>query len=207
MYRQRLGDCFLVSLPADSGKSFHMLIDCGVHIGTPGADALMRKVALDIEATTGGRLDVIEASHEHWDNLSGFIQARSVFDRIAIGEVWMAWTEDPSDSAAEAVRQRQSLVIRGLRVMARRHAELDSLTENSVADRLNVPLSFFGLNFRTNPRAALEYVRDHPSRPSVRYHSPSSVASLPGAGGARVYFLGPSREHSVVAQNVASPID
>ena len=203
MYRQGMGDCFLVSLPADSGKLCHMLIDCGVHCGTPGADALMRKVALDIEATTGGRLDVVVASHDHWDNLSGFIQARSVFDRIGIGEVWMPWTEDPIDRAAEALRQSRFIVLRGLRVMAKRHAQLDSSTENSVAGRLRVPLSFFGLSFRTNPRAALDYLRDHPSRPLVRYHSARGVASLPGAGEARVYFLGPSREHSVVSQDTA----
>ena len=206
MYRQGMGDCFLVSLPAGSDKLCHMLIDCGVHFGTPGADALMRKVALDIEATTGARLDVVVASHDHWDNLSGFIQARSVFDRIAIGEVWMPWTEDPHDSAAEALRQSRSLVLRGLRVMAGQHVQLDSSTENSVAERVRVPLSFFGLSFRTNPRAALEYLRDHPSRPLVRYKSARSVAGLPGVGDARVYFLGPSRERSVVAQEAADPI-
>src|SRR5690349_4981734 len=34
MYRQGLGDCFLITLPKQDGKRWHMLIDCGVILGT-----------------------------------------------------------------------------------------------------------------------------------------------------------------------------
>ena len=132
----------------------------------------MRKVALDIEATTGGHLDVVVASHDHWDNVSGFAQAREVFDRITIGEVWMTWTEDPSDTEAEAMRRNRGLALRGLRVMASRHTPVHAEAKNSAAARLRVPLSFFGLTTGANPRAVLEYLKDHPSRPVVRYRQP-----------------------------------
>jgi len=83
MYRPGFGDCFLVSLPGSSSTPWHLLLDCGVHVGTPNEVDLMKRVARDLAATTGGRLDVVVASHDHWDHLSGFLQARSVFDQIS----------------------------------------------------------------------------------------------------------------------------
>ena len=37
MYRQGLGDCFLVSLPRHNCQTFYLLIDCGVILGTSNA--------------------------------------------------------------------------------------------------------------------------------------------------------------------------
>ena len=34
MYRQGLGDCFLVTLPRTNGQPYYLLIDCGVILGT-----------------------------------------------------------------------------------------------------------------------------------------------------------------------------
>src|SRR5437868_2348051 len=52
MYRQGLGDCFLVSLPKGGGGDFFILIDCGVILGTPNPAELMKAVVADIVATT-----------------------------------------------------------------------------------------------------------------------------------------------------------
>src|SRR6516165_990817 len=84
MYRQGLGDCFLMALPRAGAGPLYVLIDCGVLLGTKDAAERMTRVAEDIAATSGGRLDVVIATHEHWDHLSGFIQARAVFDKIEI---------------------------------------------------------------------------------------------------------------------------
>ena len=78
MYRQGLGDCFLISLPREDDKSFHVLIDCGVILGTP-AQVEDEAVVQNIHATTGGKIDLLVATHEHWDHLSGFMQARELF--------------------------------------------------------------------------------------------------------------------------------
>jgi hypothetical protein len=40
MYRQGLGDCFLVTLPRKEGKPFFMLVDCGVVLGTEEPSSL-----------------------------------------------------------------------------------------------------------------------------------------------------------------------
>ena len=48
MYRQGLGDCFLLTIPDGSAQA-HVLIDCGVLKGTAEAEARMKKVAANIE--------------------------------------------------------------------------------------------------------------------------------------------------------------
>jgi hypothetical protein len=197
MYRQGLGDCFLVSLPGRSKNPFHMLIDCGVHAGTAHEKSLMNDVALDVEQATEGRIDVVVVSHDHWNNVSGFSQARDVFNRVEILEVWMGWTEDSGDPMAEDMRRRRDGALRGLRVMAGRLGELDSEPRTSAAARLKVPLSFFGLASASRPRGALDYLRNHPSRPRVRYLRPGGpVRELGGTIGARAYILGPPRNPS-----------
>src|SRR6476619_621318 len=94
MYRQGLGDCFLVTLPRASGKPFYLMIDCGVILGTRDAASKMDMVVNDIMATTSGHLDLLVITHEHWDHLSGFVQAKDLFTKLKIDKVWFAWTED-----------------------------------------------------------------------------------------------------------------
>jgi glyoxylase-like metal-dependent hydrolase (beta-lactamase superfamily II) len=108
MYRQGLGDCFLLTFSA-GGQPVHMLIDCGVLKGTPEANERMLAVAKNVNETTGGRLDVLVATHEHWDHLSGFLQAKEAFDKLKVVRVWTAWTEDPDDELAKelGVRRRK----------------------------------------------------------------------------------------------------
>src|SRR5262249_5545862 len=92
MYRQGLGDCFLLTLPKDDSSVFYILIDCGVVLGTPDATAKMRTVVEDVITTTKGKIDLLIATHEHWDHLSGFWQARELFEKkLTVGQVWLAW--------------------------------------------------------------------------------------------------------------------
>ena len=71
MYRQGLGDCFLVSLPRTDGgaRPFYVMIDCGVVLGTPNPAAIMKQVLDSIVQETGGAIDLLIATHEHWDHL------------------------------------------------------------------------------------------------------------------------------------------
>ena len=79
MYRQGLGDCFLVTLPKQDGSSFYLMIDCGVILGTADATNIMNKVVANIIGETHGYVDLLVVTHEHWDHVSGFIQAGSLF--------------------------------------------------------------------------------------------------------------------------------
>jgi glyoxylase-like metal-dependent hydrolase (beta-lactamase superfamily II) len=74
MYRHGLGDCFLLTFPRKEQDPFHMLID----FGALNRDSKhMLKFAEEIEQATRtasgrSRLDLIVATHEHKDHLSGF---------------------------------------------------------------------------------------------------------------------------------------
>src|ERR1700722_535138 len=53
MYRQGLGDCFLVTLPRSGNQGdYHALIDCGVILGTSDAATTMTKVLQDVAAVS-----------------------------------------------------------------------------------------------------------------------------------------------------------
>ena len=109
MYRQGLGDCFLLSFPKAGGNYTHVMIDCGVVLGTSQPEAVMKKIAQDIEKETGGTLDVLVITHEHWDHLSGFDsnQARSVFEEITVNQLWLAWTEEEGNPLADQLRNER----------------------------------------------------------------------------------------------------
>lgn len=104
MYRPGLGDCFLLSLPkAAGGAPFRMLIDCG---GFSSTDEELKSVVRDIATETENYIDVVIATHEHWDHISGFLQAEQEFDSIEFGTVWTSWTEEPGNTAARVLKDR-----------------------------------------------------------------------------------------------------
>lgn len=113
MYRPGFGECFLLTFPR-LGMPFHMLINCGVLMGTPNAAAKMKEVVKDIQAVTEGRLDLLVVTHRHWDKISGFIQAQEIFDQINVGQVWLGWTEDPYDRDARRLDQTRGKSRSGL---------------------------------------------------------------------------------------------
>ena len=118
MYRQGLGDCFLIAFPkpAPARGDVFILIDCGVILGTPRADDLMKAVVADIAETTGRHLDVLVATHEHWDHVSAFEPAKGLFRDFRIDAVWLAWTEDPDDPIARQIRRDRANKLAALRL-------------------------------------------------------------------------------------------
>ena len=84
MYRQGLGDCFLVSFPTADGGQFHVVIDCGVLLGTSDATRKIGDVVADIRETTGDHVNLLVATHEHWDHVSGFSQAEALWTDPAL---------------------------------------------------------------------------------------------------------------------------
>ena len=107
-YRHGLGDCHLVTLFGAGDATFRMLIDCGVIIGTPDAASKMAAVLDDVLQTTDQSIDLLIATHEHWDHLSGFVQAPEQFGRLKTGSVWMSWIEDPDDKDAQQIKQEHA---------------------------------------------------------------------------------------------------
>ena len=109
MYRQGLGDCFLIAARATGGDTKYILVDCGVHKRQTEGPARLDLVLKDLVAATNSRLDVVVATHEHADHLSGFVQKGSPFltNTLSIGQLWLAWTEKRGDDQADALRQKR----------------------------------------------------------------------------------------------------
>ncbi|MCP1854513.1 MULTISPECIES: MBL fold metallo-hydrolase [unclassified Bradyrhizobium] len=110
MYRDILGDCFLLRIPQSEG-AFHILIDCGILQGMPNATSRAKRIMSDICKQTD-RIDVLIVTHEHWDHLSGFEQAAEEFTSISVGQLWLAWTEDRRDEQARRLREGREQAMR-----------------------------------------------------------------------------------------------
>ena len=208
MYRQGLGDCFLLSFRKEDGMHAHVLIDCGVVLGTGEPSAVMTKVAEDVQAATAGRLDVLVITHEHWDHLSGFDgkQARTVFAKMKIHEFWLGWTEDETDNLARSLREdreRKKAAAKAAKEAAKK------LGLNDRAQRLAEVLGLFGAKAAGEASAeeedgggtagALEFLKKK-CRPKIVETGKSY--EMPGVKGVRVYVVGPPKEaESMVMTN------
>ncbi|MDQ5808227.1 MAG: hypothetical protein M3320_06080 [Actinomycetota bacterium] len=194
MYRQGLGDCFLLTFPGDRSPA-HVLVDSGVLLGTPDAAAKMKAVAEDVVAETGGTLDVLIATHEHWDHLSGFVQAQDVWDTLDVREVWLAWTEDPTDELARELRQKRERAKHAIAAASRTLAE----AEDPRAEPLDGVLGFFGAlgaDGGGSTADALEWVKG--KRPTPRYLRPGEVLEELGV---RVFVLGPPHDIKLIKRS------
>jgi beta-lactamase superfamily II metal-dependent hydrolase len=191
MYRQGLGDCFLVTLPRKNGEPYYLMIDCGVVLGTSDAASKMKMVVNSIVETTGGHLDLLVITHEHWDHLSGFVQARDLFAKLKIDKVWFAWTEDPDDELARKLRsERQALRLALTSASAR--LRLGGSGE-SVLDGL---LEFFGAAGQGTTGEALNIVKGFCQ--DVRYCRPADAPVALEDPDARVYVLGPPHDEGLI---------
>ncbi|MBR0680156.1 MBL fold metallo-hydrolase [Roseomonas eburnea] len=201
MYRQGLGDCFLVTLPRSDGKgdAFRIMIDCGVLLGTPGAKEKMQDVVADIAQVSGGRVDLLLVTHEHWDHVSGFMQAQEAFKDIAFGAVWMGWTESPTDLQAKRLAADRHLALAALR-LADNQLRLAGAAE--VAEEVTGLLGFFGVGGGgASTTDALDAARALVPPDRLRYAEPGEAPTLLAGTGARLYVLGPPRDETLLLRS------
>ena len=202
MYRQGLGDCFLLSFPKEDGGTFHLMIDFGVLLGTSEAETRMKTVARSIADATGGRIDVLVATHEHWDHVSGFVQAREVFDRIRVGEVWLAWTEDPANPLANQLRQDRKRKVAHLHAAATRLAGDPRF--GAAAEALDSVLGFFGDLAAASGGSTRDAIEGLAKRADARvvFRRPGEPpVRLAGVEGIRVYVLGPPEDSKLIKKS------
>jgi hypothetical protein len=190
MYRQGLGDCFLIALPRSDGldRPFYVLIDCGVILGTPNAASKMTEVVENIISVTAGQIDLLVATHEHWDHLSGFIQAQASFDKLNVHEVWLGWTENPEDALAKKLKAERDQALTALR-MGLSRLQIAGAAHSEEADELGAILEFFGAAKGASTSDALAYVRK--VSPNLRYCRPDDAPVRPNGAAATFYVLGP----------------
>jgi hypothetical protein len=198
MYRQGLGDCFLLTFPGADGKPFYMLIDCGVVLGTPNPQDVMQSVVEDIGKTTNNHIHLLVATHEHWDHLSGFIQAGALFDKIQIDRVWLGWTEDPANPLANKLRDERHTAENALRMAA---VHLGLAGDGETAYRVGSMLDFFGAASTGTTGAALDYIKKR-SDGKPKYCKPGEPpVELPEVPGARFWILGPPMDEKLIKKS------
>lgn len=204
MYRPGgIGDCFLLSFPGKERQS-HMLIDCGVLTGTEDAAKAMQAVVSDIVQTTGERLDVLVVTHEHWDHVSGFLQAREQFAQLSIGEVWLAWTEKPGPGLASELREKKDKAQKAVAAAREKLAGATAptaLAATAALDSLGLFFGAFSAGGRPTTAAAMDWAREGTGAP-VKYLSPGEVPRpIPGAEGVQVYVLGPPQDRKLLKRS------
>ncbi|HEX8280068.1 MAG TPA: hypothetical protein VF551_01720 [Chthoniobacterales bacterium] len=192
-YRHGLGDCHLLSFTKADGSLLHMLVDCGIVRKAPSPKELMTPVARDIAQETGGAVDIVVATHQHWDHLSGFEQARPEFAAVQMKRLWLAWTENKDDPLVRKIRRELGSKLAAVRAAAAQLAQVGSARAIKAADRIEAVLDFFGPGVKgEETQAILDWLRTRvPDRPQLL--EPGTVFVLDEVPNVRVYVLGPPR--------------
>ena len=188
-YRHGLGDCHLLTFRGPDGKPFHVLIDFGVVNRTKDPELVMTPVARDIAKETGGVLDLVIATHQHTDHLSGFKQAAAELapGKVTMKRLWLAWTEDPGNDLGKQIQDELVKKLTAVRLAARQLAA----TNAPAAARIQGTLDFFSPGVAGEDTQ--EILDDLQGREDVEvdYHEPGDLLELPGVPNVRVYVLGP----------------
>ena len=191
MYNVGFGDSFLLTVPAPD-RDRKILIDCGVHPSGPGprkiADVAQQIVA-DVREGGTPRIDVVICTHRHADHVSGFDD--EIWKGVEVSEVWMPWTEDPTDPEARRIRESQSKAATHLTALA---AQPGLAAQPTVAA--------LAANALTNA-GAMSTLHDGFSGSPARRFLPGpdrakatfTTDVLPGV---KVHVMGPSRDADVI---------
>ncbi|MDX0221148.1 hypothetical protein GOC40_24710 [Sinorhizobium meliloti] len=211
MYRIGHGDCFLIAFAGENPeRPSYVLIDCGYKPKSPDMivpPTNVKAIGSDIIATTGGMVDVAIVTHEHQDHVNGF-NAKN-FPELKVGEVWFAWTENPDDDVANALRKKFNDRLLGL-IDAR--FELGAAGSTEVSRDIDWYLEFElgeqaeGFNglqhsaasgkdpSKSANKQAMEFLRSCAGGKSEYLYPHEKPRCVPGAKSARVYVLGPPRD-------------
>jgi hypothetical protein len=203
MYRQGLGDCFLITFDVGGGGEKHMLIDFGT-LGSKTTQVKMSDVIESIKKTTGGELAILVATHAHQDHVSGFLSQQAVLETFKIQNVWMPWTENPGDGLAKELGNKAN----ALRNSIEKALAMPQAKATGVSDKILGMAGFEGLQLDDDALAqfegglgmgdsiarALDVVRNFRGAKTT-YHSPGPPAiELSEIPGFRFYVLGPPRD-------------
>jgi beta-lactamase superfamily II metal-dependent hydrolase len=201
MYRHGLGDCFLITFPREGKNPFQILIDCGALArNKQDMTRIVEHIRETVRNGTGtgkARLDAVVGTHEHKDHLSGFNQARQVFnDDFDFGSVWLGWTENLTQPEIMKIKETRKKVI------AKLQATLNSPLSAAAVESLEGVSAL--LNFSQDEddtgsgkiADALEYLKLRGKNAGdLRYLVPGAAPfELDGVDGVRVYVLGPPRD-------------
>jgi hypothetical protein len=193
LYDPGFGDCLLLAFRGEDGLARYMLIDCGVHHSYPGGEERAALVAEDVAKATGKHLHVVVVTHEHTDHLYGFKHGRVHFDEMEIDDLWLAWTEDPTNETAQLLVDRYGMRIRALAEAVRLLGSRDPMGE--ALQRVLEFESPEAMAATGGKAEQLTYLRGKSTRKLERsedyVHPEQPPPKILGVDGVKVYVLGP----------------
>jgi hypothetical protein len=200
-YCQGIGDCHLLKFTKSDGSLYWMMIDCGIHTSVKNGSATVGRIVDDVLAITKGKLDVIVATHEHADHLSGFSSASKAFEKFDVGEIWMGWTEDPADKQAQALDKYKEQAVSALQATEQalngngRVNGYLGMVRNGLTPLLQFQFGAKGDKVRDMRKNLVKLV----ARSKLRYLEPKDrPITIPGLPNLRIYVLGPPRDPNLI---------
>lgn len=205
MYNVGFGDAFLVLLP-DADRQRRILFDCGSIEASPGVamSSIVDRIVRDVTDADGiARIDVVVATHRHKDHVSGFGQA--AWDKVEVKEVWMPWTEDPTDAEARRIRDIQSGLALGLQAaLTKRAATLGAAEKKEVSRYQDMVANALMLsNDKAMKTLHSGFIgsperRFLPAKSKPRQRGNNRILETEALPGVKVHVLGPSRSGDVI---------
>src|SRR5262249_41159899 len=154
----------------------------------------MQAVADSVVKDTGGEVDALAITHEHWDHVSGFKQAEASFKELSAKEVWLAWTEDEDDKLAEQLKRELGKATEALRLSAMGLSAAGD--DGTIALLDDIALTSFGAAGGPSTKDALEAAKKLGK--TIAYRLPSDKPYEIPRANARIYFLGPPHDPKLI---------
>lgn len=205
LYGQGLGDCFLLAFPREGEPEnpCYLVIDCGVAKSTPDKGLRTRKIVENLRDSTGGHLDVLAITHQHYDHISSFQDAWQEWKTISVDAVYLPWTEATAAGGEHKSTSDFRKVLDQAAKKALEKAALDGSLDahpgfRAQADFLGVSLGAAG-DAPADMDGAMEFARGLCPADKIRYFEPGDVFSLPRTE-FHGYVLGPPLPDKVNAK-------
>jgi len=206
MYNVGFGDAFLVTL-TDGATKQRILFDCGTIEADPASPLpnVVKRIVKDVTDPDGvPRIDVVVCTHRHKDHVSGFGNAD--WDDVEVKEVWMPWTEHPTDPDARQIRNTQSSLALSLgNWLTARQAAATTPEERAKLQRSGDIVA--NALMLTNDKAMKTVHSGFAGNAERRFLPEKAIAASPSAHrtfatpvlpGVNVHVLGPSRARDVI---------
>lgn len=203
MYNVGFGDAFLVLIPAN-GKERRILFDCGsiqAAKDQPMA-SVVERIIEDVTDDDGvPRIDVVVATHRHKDHVSGFGNAQ--WNDVEVKEVWMPWTEDPTDAEGRRIRDIQSALALALNMsLAKPVAGLTPVELDARNRAMDVVANALSLTNEKEMKTLHSGFLGDPERRFLpakpKPDNNGRVLKTEVLPGVKIHVLGPSRERDVI---------
>ena len=201
MYDVGFGDAFLLQIP-DGNRTRRVLFDCGSieasNAGGPMKGCVQRIIADATDPDGVARIDVVVATHRHKDHVSGF--ANGAWAGVEVKEVWMPWTEHPTDKEARRIRELQSKLAAGLNAaLAAAPAAVNAAAAAERAVAAGIVANALVLS---NEPAMTTLHSGFAGQPVRRFlpvrEAGARLLETDALPGVRVHVLGPSRDPEVI---------